>query len=304
MSAQGVATEESKNAYTYLTWPSLRYEPLRTRVNRTIAVIVAVPALLAVACAVGPYVTGSRFGLIPVGNAAACRDFPYGSCMLVIPGPVRDGDFVLARPTEQGHAQSLVVTRAMNGKLSPTKGAGTTASFEPVGRILCCLPTHKAFGWLDREGAAPSAAAKPEGVSYRDSRTAQGRQLLRAEMDRLAVTGRLVEPRASYLKGYTYSRDKLQVISGRNDARAGFVLSDKPVNVLAVAVSYTGREGLLWVRLGGEKIAAVSSPYGPQLIVLGHPVKCRIAGLVRPKLAPGDREGDSEVKSVQFWVQK
>ncbi len=303
MSAQGVAAEKIKSGYTFLSSPSLQYRPLGTTAHKAVAAIVAIPALLAVVCAVGPHVTGSRLGLIPVGSSAACLQFPYGSCLLVTPGPVHDGDFALARPSDPGRGQSLVVKQMRDGRLVSADDKSASAGFDVVGKVLCCLPTHRALGWLDRPDPAP-AVSTPEDASYRMTSAAQGRQLLRAEMDRLKATAVPVEPRATYLKGYTYSGDRLQVCSGRKDARVGFVLADKPVNVVAVSVWYAGAEGIVWLRLGGKKIAAVSSPGGPQLVVLGQPVRCRLAGLVRPKLAAGETGGPSEVKRVQFWIQK
>ena len=297
MSAQGVATEKSEAAYSLPTQPALRYSTLEISMNKTIVSLLVLSALLAVAVAIGPYATGDRFGIVPVGDSTACREFPSGSCLLVAPGHARDGDFVLARSTDPARAHALVATQIKGGK--PLAGA----TFDTVGKILCCLPTQKVLGWLDKQDHAAVAPAPPKDI-YHEGWAVQSRQLLGAQLDHLATTARLIEPRATYLKGYTYSGDHLQVCSGSQDARAGFVLADKPVNVVAVAVAYTGSEGLLWLRLGEKKVAVISSPGGPNLVVLGHPIRCRVAGLVRPKLRAGDPCGSSEIKRVQFWVQK
>lgn len=301
MSAQSTLSEHKDAAYALLHRSRAAVPPLPSRQHRVAASIAAPLAVILAVCTLGPIMTGDRFGLTPVGADLASQHFTVGSCLFVAPGTIHEGDFVLARAVQNG-AAGLTIRRLIDGRLVSDDSARTSGACEVLGRIVACLPAREPASWA----SSPKAVAGASGGQSTEASSwaSQAPELHEAQLTALQSEGRMVEPRATYLKGYAYSGDLLQVTSRRGMARAGYILGDKPVKVLAVSVWYAGAEGFMWMRLGDQRIGIVSTPAAPQLIVLGHPVTCRLARLIRPKLARDDEGGPSEVRKVQFWVQK
>jgi hypothetical protein len=300
MSAQSTMSEHTDAAYALLNWPRAGARWVPSYRHRVAASIAAPLAVILAAFTLGPLVTGGRFGLTPVGGDLASRHFAAGSCLFVAPGTIHEGDFVLARAVQNG-APAMTIRRLVDGRLVTDDGTMSSGECEVVGKVLGCLPAGKLALWgSDRDAAGASTGPATPASSW----AAQAPQLLDAQLKSLRAEARVVEPRATYLKGYSYTGDTLQVTGGRKMARAAYILGDKPVKVLAVTVWYAGAEGFMWLRLGDQRIGVVSTPTAPQLIVLGHPVTCRLASLIRPKLARDEESGLSEVRRVQFWVEK
>ncbi len=238
--------------------------------------------------------------------------FPYGSCLIVAPMPVRDGDFVVAwacdycapdNPSNRGPA--MVVKQLAGDRLVSTDTPGCLDKFEVRGKVLCCLQVQKLLRWRAANSNATAAfTLTPECRERYRKRMARAATLLITRENVLSRVARPVEPRATNLSGFKYDRN-LGLICLSGGGRATFPLSDKPVKVYAVSYRGTCVTGSTWIGLGTKRvqIVPVTDPV-PMFVRISPAAECTKAEMTKAQGSPLSNGGTCSISMVRFWIDK
>jgi hypothetical protein len=293
-----------------LTLPRLRYRPLESRRQKIVAGLAGVLAFLALTLLAGPRLTGGRIGLVAVEGDSMCDRLPWGTCVLVAPGRLEEGDLVVAWAPDYGEGgldrgPSLVVKEWREGKLYSTGTGDILDKFELRGKVVCVLPVQRLLPW--RQGQT-SLRGEEKLVS----------QLQRRSLDRQCDTLRLwvsrmtgirryarhADPVAMGLHGYEYAPRKGLVYSELPEGRVVFVLGRKPVKLAAVVVHVSVCSALTQLKVGDREYNIVTPAGVPKVLEFKPPAEVTKVELVRNEVPRGTPRlsAASCIRSVHFWV--
>ena len=312
MSIQVTSAGRAGLGHGLARWVGAHYRPLETRREKRAAEVAGIGVLLGLSLILGPRMTGGRLGLVGVEGDSMAAKFPYGSCVLVAPCHVQDGDYVVAWAADYcdrenpNRGPALVVKQLKGGKLVSTSCPGCLEQFEVRGRVLCCLPVQKILRWRAEASSAtpPTNVFTPELRQRYLQRQALVAQQILASQRVLSRVARPVGPRATNLVGFQYTGSR-RLACGSSGGKATFVLANKPTRVYAVVLRSTCPSGNSVLHLGDREIKLqADTDITPRYLRLNPTPVCTKAELVSVQGTGVSNSGGCVVNTIEFWVDK